>query len=65
MLFILSPLKGVTYNLAQFHLHWAKESAEGGSEHTFDEKQFFAEVSFLLYFYYFNKLVFKYKTCSP
>jgi len=41
--------KGATYQLAQYHFHWAKQYDQGGSEHTYNGKQFFAEVHFVHY----------------
>ncbi|XP_066911154.1 uncharacterized protein [Clytia hemisphaerica] len=42
---------GVEYELAQFHFHWSDQPLGGGSEHTHDGKQYFAEVHFV----HFNK----------
>ena len=36
---------GVQYELAQFHFHWSDKPSGGGSEHTHEGKQYFAEVS--------------------
>ncbi|XP_053388207.1 carbonic anhydrase 2-like [Mercenaria mercenaria] len=37
------PLKGDTYRLEQFHLHWGSDDTKG-SEHTIDGKQYAAEL---------------------